>query len=1209
MQNILQKAPFAYAYHQIIYDDQGNPCDYRFLEVNLAFGAMTNLDTETLIGKTILEVLPELKNDKEQWAVRYGKIAQNCTSETFTQYSEYFDKWYYVYVYSVEKGFFATIFIDQTEQIQKTEELESFFSVSLNLLCIADSNGQLLKINRAWEAILGYSVETTLNKKITFFVHPDDLEETQKAIDSLKENSTTLSFTNRCITKNGEHLFIEWNATWVNKKIYASARDITKQKLLEESLIEAKNEAEKLSESKSVFLSNLSHEIRTPLHALLGISHLLLNTPLNNEQQDLINKTERATRFLLDTLNNILDHSKIEAGKLILEKKIIKTEEILDQLRTLFASIVQTKNLDFYFDVAPNVPEKIRTDSVRLLQILINLISNSIKFTPQGKICLKIQYEKNQTQKDVLKFSVEDTGIGIPKEKQSSLFEPFSQISSYLSHKVSGTGLGLVISSQLVKAFGGSLEFESEEGKGSTFFFDIPITLSKQTQTTTINQTKQIKTLIIEHDELTRELLKRYLEHQNVIVDILPNYSLASKNALLNYEKESYDIIFISCNGRSEPKYCSFSHEQINYFNKMHIDHETFLVQSLYQAEINPHCDINFDVFLQKPVSPESVEKLLDKLYKKNQTEKIFTSAIPFFYGKQILIADDNELGLEVSKRWIEKTGAKVIETINGRQAVDKALALNIDLGLIDIRMPELNGIEATKLIREKKPNLPLLSFSAAITDEDKVALDKAGVSGYIQKPFDEKVIFNELKKYLQESGSELNTPEHIKEDEKNISEQEITLPKVVEGFNLVTGLHHALHDTPFYVSLLKTFYEELNSKYNDLHELFKNHDSEKASSLFHTLKSSAAILGAKEIEKHAKEIDEAYKAKQSISDQSIKALLKAISSAKQSLAFCNSETQNKPIATNFSDSLRGRILIIDDEEIETKSLTKLLQAEFNLIIANSGEECIKIAQKAPQPDIILLDVNLPGIDGYETCRQLKESDATRHISIIFITGRDNYSDEEKGFKYGGSDYIKKPYLPMVATARIRNIFNLKIQTDTLEMYARTDSLTGIANRRSYEEQISKLWNYCLRDQKELSVIMLDIDHFKAYNDFYGHGAGDDCLRRVAKTLQKRIRRSLDIVARYGGEEFIIILPETKKSVVLKLAIQICEDVKNLMIPHKISPVDKVVTISAGCATMLTSKDVNPELLVKKADEALYTAKKTGRNRAVHHDQIHRVNT
>ena len=294
-------------------------------------------------------------------------------------------------------------------------------------------------------------------------------------------------------------------------------------------------------------------------------------------------------------------------------------------------------------------------------------------------------------------------------------------------------------------------------------------------------------------------------------------------------------------------------------------------------------------------------------------------------------------------------------------------------------------------------------------------------------------------------------------------------------------------------------------------------------------------------------------------------------------------------------------LLVVDDEPANIQALGALLKDEYRVRVANSGEKVLAMVQEGDQapPDLILLDIQMPGIDGYEVCRRLKEDPKTSGIAIIFVTARDSASDEEYGLNLGAVDYIAKPFNPSIVRARVHTHMNLKRKTDLLEQYALLDGLTGIPNRRHFDELFEKEMRRCLRDGLPLSVIMMDIDHFKPYNDNYGHGAGDQCLQKVARALDGVVTRAGDRVCRYGGEEFVALLPGTDADGAREVAEHLRAAVEGLAITHEYSSAAPVVTLSLGTATLDPRRDSETDRnpLLKRADEALYAAKEDGRNR------------
>jgi diguanylate cyclase (GGDEF)-like protein len=292
-------------------------------------------------------------------------------------------------------------------------------------------------------------------------------------------------------------------------------------------------------------------------------------------------------------------------------------------------------------------------------------------------------------------------------------------------------------------------------------------------------------------------------------------------------------------------------------------------------------------------------------------------------------------------------------------------------------------------------------------------------------------------------------------------------------------------------------------------------------------------------------------------------------------------------------------LLIVDDTPENIKILMETLKSDYKIIFATSGEKAIELlGSKGNLPDLILLDIKMPGIDGYDVCKWLKNNDNTRNIPVIFVTASSEVSDESKGFRLGAVDYITKPFHPPIIKARVNAHINLKIKSDMLEKLASRDALTDLYNRRKFDEMIKKEWNRAQRNHSLLSVLMIDIDKFKQYNDNYGHATGDKCLKDIANALKTGLKRANDFVARYGGEEFIIILPDIDSQAAQQVGSSIIDAVESLDIRHEHSDVAGHVTISMGIATTRPSIDKNECLnIVEIADQLLYMAKEAGRNR------------
>ncbi len=305
----------------------------------------------------------------------------------------------------------------------------------------------------------------------------------------------------------------------------------------------------------------------------------------------------------------------------------------------------------------------------------------------------------------------------------------------------------------------------------------------------------------------------------------------------------------------------------------------------------------------------------------------------------------------------------------------------------------------------------------------------------------------------------------------------------------------------------------------------------------------------------------------------------------------------------------KASILIIDDSPVDIQLLSEFLD-DYHLFFATNGEKGLEIALNK-KPDLILLDIMMPGMDGYQVCMALKADEMTRQIPVIFITAMSSVAEEARGLEIGAIDYITKPISPPIVKIRVRNHLELKRYNDMLELLgeelarknrqletlARKDGLTGLANRRFFDEALDAEIRRAMRSRKPLTLIMCDIDFFKGYNDHYGHLAGDDCLREIGTLLRRLFQRGGDLPARYGGEEFAVILPDTAADNALQLAENLCREMYALSLPHAFSDVSAYVTLSIGVVSSTVSQTDTTDWFISQADTALYRSKELGRNR------------
>jgi diguanylate cyclase (GGDEF)-like protein len=295
----------------------------------------------------------------------------------------------------------------------------------------------------------------------------------------------------------------------------------------------------------------------------------------------------------------------------------------------------------------------------------------------------------------------------------------------------------------------------------------------------------------------------------------------------------------------------------------------------------------------------------------------------------------------------------------------------------------------------------------------------------------------------------------------------------------------------------------------------------------------------------------------------------------------------------------KPRILIVDDEKMNLKVLADLLKEDYSPVLARSGEKALEHAFGDSPPDLILLDVVMPEMGGYEVIKQLKNSEKTNHIPVIFVTSLDSVLDEEHGLKLGAVDYITKPFSPPIVKIRVHNHLRIVHQYKLLDQLAYLDGLTEISNRRRFEEVYKREWARSSRSSAPFSLAMVDVDFFKPYNDHYGHAMGDRTLQKIAKALEDSLLRPADLIARYGGEEFVMMLPETDAFASKGVAERALQKIVELNIPHLYSQAADHVTVSIGLVTTQIEDSLTPQIFIAAADKNLYLAKENGRNRVV----------
>jgi len=749
--------------------------------------------------------------------------------------------------------------------LEETNELNrAVIEGSEVAIAVFEAEGHCVLLNDAYVALTGGTVDALVAQNFRAIGGWRQSGILTAALETLQGGHPSHLIT-RTTTTFGKELWIDVRFARITRagrpNLLFMANDISDQKLAEFRLSSAKKEAERASQAKSDFLANMSHEIRTPMNAIIGFTQLVLESALTPKQHEYMSKTRAAAAALLNLINDILDYSKIEAGKIEIEQIPLDWEEILLSVANLFVSDVGSKDIDLLFDMPTTLPRRIVGDPLRLTQVLNNLVSNAVKFTERGEILLRVAEISRDPTHIFLSFSVADTGIGMTAEQLEGLFQPFTQADGSITRRYGGTGLGLTICRRLVDLMQGHMSVDSTAGEGSCFTFSVRFGLPPEGEAVPVSSYAGAAALLVDGSVTECGIVARWLADWTIETDPMSETGpVLARLRTAHQNGRPFDLLLLE-RRRAGPDLLHQIDEEVAAGR---LPRPAILLLGATAEEhlmLEQDSGMTLGAAIGKPLTTGKLFAALENLHHGREPEPRqptfettpYEIAAPI-RGARVLLVEDNKMNQEVARDFLERAGLQVTIANNGREGVEWVGRVRFDLVLMDLQMPEMDGFEAVRRIRAmpEADGLPVVAMTAAALLEDRKATAEAGMNDHVAKPIVPTDLLNTLLKWI-EPGERAEAPPAPE------VETVASFP-VVEGIDETEAFWRLGGNLALYNSLLG----RLEINYRDLAaevaaDLAAGREDQALSRL-HSFKGTAASISAKQAARLAGRIESLLK-------------------------------------------------------------------------------------------------------------------------------------------------------------------------------------------------------------------------------------------------------------------------------------------------------------------------------------------------------------